>query len=46
MQSRRALFSYQREGVDWMKVREKDPNNLGGILAEEMGMGLGIRDPR
>ena len=34
------LFNFQREGVNWMKSREDDYENVrGGILADEMGMG-------
>ena len=33
------LSEYQRSGVEWMKMRERDARARGGILADEMGLG-------
>merc|ERR1719414_2302027 len=38
-----SLLKFQEEGLYWLKSREDNPKNNGGILADEMGMGKTIQ---
>lgn len=37
------LLPFQREGLDWLLKQEKQERFMGGILADEMGMGKTIQ---
>lgn len=36
------LYDYQTEAIEWMKIREKEEEIKGGILADEVGLGKTI----